>query len=144
MRNRTERYLLLVQFRSGVGAEQQRNSNRTGTIHSLRKFHLDLIPESDASVEVVNPVEIDREDEEGGDAMMLMANDSDLEMLVSLDVLQVVNNRGSNNLNESRLCKGTLFTESSFLYNAYTTHNFIHLDYDAETDLLVTTTTVRI
>ena len=101
-------------------------------------------PESDASVEVVNPVEIDREDEEGGDAMMLMANDSDLEMLVSLDVLQVVNNRGSNNLNESRLCKGTLFTESSFLYNAYTTHNFIHLDYDAETDLLVTTTTVRI
>lgn len=92
----------------------------------------------------MNPVEIDREDEEGGDAMMLMANDSDLEMLVSLDVLQIVNNRGSNNLNESRLCKGTLFTESSFLYNAYTTHNFIHLDYDPETDLLVTTTTVRI
>lgn len=111
---------------------------------TLRKFHLDLIPETESSVEVVNPVEIDREDEENGDAMMLMANDGDLEMLVSLDVLQVVNNRGSNNLNESRLCKGTLYTESSFLYNAYTTHNFIHLDYDAETDLLVTTTTVPI
>ena len=40
---------------------------------TLRKFHLDLIPETESSVEVVNPVEIDREDEENGDAMMLMA-----------------------------------------------------------------------
>lgn len=102
------------------------------------------MPEDDTSIEVVNPVEIDREEGEEGDAIMLMTNDGDLEMLVSLDVLQIVNNRGSNNLNESRLCKGTLFTENSFLYNAYTTHNFIHLDYDPDSDLLVTTTTVPI
>lgn len=71
---------------------------------------------------------------------MLMANDGELELLVSLDVLQTVNNQGSNNLNESRLCKGTLMTEATYLYNAYTINNFISLAYDLEQDVLFTST----
>jgi hypothetical protein len=88
----------------------------------------------------------DMEEEEGetGDAMLLMANDGELEMLVSLDVLQTVNNRGNNNLNESRLCKGLLFNECSYLYNSYTINNFIHIDYDHINDLLVTSTIVEL
>ena len=83
--------------------------------------------------------------EEGGnnnDAMMLMAGDGELELLVSLDVLQTVNNQGSNHLHESRLCKGTLMAESAYLYNAYTINNFITIAYDPVTDCVFTTTVV--
>ena len=88
--------------------------------------------------------EKEKEGGEEGDAMMLMANDGNLEDLVSLDVLQNVNNRGNNTLNESRMCKGLLFCESSFMFNRYTNQNFYSLSYDVETDLLVTSTIVRL
>ena len=86
--------------------------------------------------------EKEKEGGEEGDAMMLMANDGNLEDLVSLDVLQNVNNRGNNTLNESRMCKGLLFCENSFMFNRYTNQNFYSLSYDVETDLLVTSTIV--
>lgn len=85
----------------------------------------------------------EKEGGEEGDAMMLMTNDGNLEDLVSLDVLQNVNNEGNNTLNESRMCKGLLFCESSFMFNRYTNQNFYTLTYDEETDLLVTSTIVR-
>ena len=107
---------------------------------TLTKFGLDITAEHGLA-KAETP--IDHNDEEE-DAMMLMANDGSLELLVSLDVLQEVNNCGSNNLNESRLCKGLLFSESSFLYNSYTTQNFLAISYDRALDLLFTTTVVGV
>lgn len=82
-------------------------------------------------------------DPEEGDAMLLMSNEGNLEDLVSIDVLQSVTNIGGNTLNESRLCKGLLFNEACFVFNRYTNHDFHTLMYDVETDLLVTSTIVR-
>ena len=85
---------------------------------------------------------VDDEEGGGGDAMLLMANDCELELLVSLDHLQTINNKGSNTLNESRLCKGMLMNESTYLYNSYTINNFIAISYDYDYDLIFTTTIV--
>ena len=108
------------------------------------KYQMDIDAEK-GLIQVSDEAE-EKEEEEGetGDAMLLMANDGDLEMLVSLDVLQTINNKGSNTLNESRLCKGTLFTEMSYLYNKYTTNNFISVCYDDAADLVVTSTVVGV
>lgn len=108
---------------------------------TLARFQLDV----DANKGIVTALhreegQMAEEDENNNDAMMLMANDGELELLVSLDVLQTVNNEGSNNLNESRLCKGTLVTEATYLYNAYTINNFISMAYDPRQDMLFTTT----
>ena len=77
------------------------------------------------------------EKEEGeGDALFQPA-DGELELLVSLDVLQRVTNTGSNRLNESRLCKGTLFAELSYLYNKHTPNTFIAVCCSHELSLSV-------
>ena len=85
---------------------------------------------------------VDDEEGGGGDAMLLMANDGELELLVSLDHLQTINNKGSNTLNESRLCKGMLMNESTYLYNSYTINNFIAISCDYDHDFIFTTTIV--
>ena len=112
---------------------------------TLMKYQMDIDAEK-GLIQVSDEAEEKEEKEEGetGDAMLLMANDGDLEMLVSLDVLQTINNKGSNTLNESRLCKGMLFTEMSYLYNKYTTNNFISVCYDDAADLVVTSTVVGV
>lgn len=97
-----------------------------------------------AAGELAAEREPEGEKEEGeGDALFQPA-DGELELLVSLDVLQRVTNTGSNRLNESRLCKGTLFAELSYLYNKHTPNTFIAVCCDDVADLVVTATVVGV
>lgn len=105
------------------------------------KYQIDI----DAEKGIASICEDHRENEgenEEGDAMILMTSEGNLEDLVSMDVLQSVNNQNGNTLNESRLCKGLLFNESCFLFNRYTNQDFHMIIYDDETDLIVTSTIV--
>lgn len=110
---------------------------------TLIRFQLDVDANKGLMVlksgEEKNDVE---EDENNNDPMMLMAGDGELELVVSLDVLQTINNRGNNNLNESRLCKGTLMNESTYLYNTHTINNFYSIAVDYSRDCIFTTTVV--
>ncbi|OAO16138.1 elongator complex protein 2 [Blastocystis sp. ATCC 50177/Nand II] len=106
---------------------------------TLRKYQLD-VDGATAAGELAAEREPEGEKEEGeGDALFQPA-DGELELLVSLDVLQRVTNTGSNRLNESRLCKGTLFAELSYLYNKHTPNAFIAVCCDDVADLVVTAT----
>ena len=119
----------------GIPLDQARNT--------AARYGLDI----EASTGTASMCEDLREREgenEEGDAMMLMANEGNLEDLVSMDVLQCVSNLAGNTLNESRLCKGLLFSEACFLFNRYTNQDFHTIMYDENTDLLVTSTIVWI
>lgn len=110
---------------------------------TLRKYQLD-VDGATAAGELAAEREPEGEKEEGeGDALFQPA-DGELELLVSLDVLQRVTNTGSNRLNESRLCKGTLFAELSYLYNKHTPNAFIAVCCDDVADLVVTATVVGV
>ena len=75
----------------------------------------------------------------GGEEDAMMAMDGgNLEDLISLDMLAGVSNVGGNTLNESRLCKGLLFSETQFLFNRHSSQNFYTLFYDRNTRCLFT------
>lgn len=99
---------------------------------------------SDLEAEQGEELGAKEEKEEGDSDPMFMPADGELELLVSLDVLQRVTNTGSNRLNESRLCKGMLFTELSYLFNKHTPNAFIAACCDDAADLVITATVVSI
>ena len=80
----------------------------------------------------------------GGEEDAMMAMDGgNLEDLISLDMLAGVSSVGGNTLNESRLCKGLLFSETQFLFNRHSSQNFYTLFYDRITHSLFTAPIVQ-
>ena len=116
----------------GIPIDQARNT--------AAKYGIDIDASNGTACVCEDTRERGGESEE--DAMMLMANEGNLEDLVSMDVLQSVNNVAGNTLNESRLCKGLLFSEACVLFNRYTNQEVHTIMYDESTDLLVTSTIV--
>ena len=78
----------------GIPIDQARNT--------AAKYGIDIDASTGTACVCEDLREREGENEEG-DAMMLMANEGNLEDLVSMDVLQCVSNLAGNTLNESRL-----------------------------------------
>ena len=89
----------------GIPIDQARNT--------AAKYGIDIDASTGTACVCEDLREREGENEEG-DAMMLMANEGNLEDLVSMDVLQCVSNLAGDTLNESRLCKGLLPVQSIY------------------------------
>ena len=83
------------------------------------------------TAEVESVADEEMSENAGGEEDAMMAMDGgNLEDLISLDMLAGVSNVGGNTLNESRLCKGLMFSETQFLFNRHSSQNFYTLLYD--------------